>query len=90
VWRYDGVTWTQVNTDGFGDAHNTGVSSLAIYNTNLYGGTWNLTTGGEVWQLQLPLPTSVPATNQWGTIILSILLAGTGSFYHLRRKGTTV
>ncbi|MBD3330510.1 DUF11 domain-containing protein [Candidatus Peregrinibacteria bacterium] len=52
VWQYDGTTWTQINTNGFGDANNIWISALAIYNGELYAGTYDdpLTTGGEVWR----------------------------------------
>ena len=52
VWRYDGGTsWTQVNTDGFGDEkENAGVEEYAIYNGFFYVGTYNQITTGEVWR----------------------------------------
>jgi hypothetical protein len=62
VWRTsDGVNWTQINPDGFGDSNNRGGywgSSMAVFNGNLYFGTRNWANGGEVWQLlnQLYLP----------------------------------
>jgi len=45
IWQYNGTTWTQVNTNRFGDANNWGSNSMAIYNGNLYVGTGNPTTG---------------------------------------------
>jgi tripartite motif-containing protein 71 len=54
VWRSsDGTTWNQVNTDGFGDANNVFVTSLAIFGGNLYVGTTNWNTGAEVWSCQV-------------------------------------
>jgi uncharacterized repeat protein (TIGR01451 family) len=51
VWRSsDGLSWTQVNSDGFGDARNTAVYSLAVFGGQLYAGTRNDTTGCEVWR----------------------------------------
>jgi len=50
VWEYNGSAWTQVNTDGFGDANNDYVFSLAVYNNRLYVGTANTVTGAEVWE----------------------------------------
>jgi hypothetical protein len=53
VWEYDGITWTQVNTDGFGDVHNEKSSSMTVYNGELYVGTENWKwggTGAEVWE----------------------------------------
>jgi len=54
VWRYDGgTTWTQVNEDGFGNApsgYNRSVESMAIFDGNLYAGTWNDDDGAQVWR----------------------------------------
>jgi hypothetical protein len=83
VWRYNGTAWNQVNTDGFGDANNMAASSMAVDYNSLYVGTQNLITGGEVWLLT-PL-ISVPTLNEWGMIILVILL-GIGSAYKMRQK----
>ena len=51
VWRYDGVDWTQVNEDGFGDANNFGALSMTVFGDNLYVGTGKRpeATGCEVW-----------------------------------------
>jgi hypothetical protein len=35
--------------DGFGDANNRSADCEAVYNSLLYVGTWNNTTGAEVW-----------------------------------------
>jgi len=49
VWRYDGGTdWTQVASGGFGDAANEMVFCMAAYNGLFYAGTYNGTTGCEV------------------------------------------
>ncbi len=50
VWKYDGSSWTQSGTSGFGDANNSLVSSLVVYNDNLYAGIQNLVSGSEVWK----------------------------------------
>lgn len=44
------ITWSQVNTDGFGDANNRDARSMAIFAGYLYVGALNLTTGAEVWR----------------------------------------
>jgi len=52
VWRLSGTsTLTKVNEDGFGDANNTGATSMTVYNGKLYVGTTQpeYGTGGEVW-----------------------------------------
>ena len=42
IWRYDGGTsWAKVNTDGFGDAYNTKIESLCVYDSKLHAGTYN-------------------------------------------------
>ena len=51
VYRYDGgKTWSQVNTDGFGDGNNEETTGMIEYNACLYVGTSNETTGVEVWR----------------------------------------
>ena len=50
IWEYDGINWSQVNMDGFGDVNNTIAPAMAVFNDNLYVGTKNLTTGCEVWE----------------------------------------
>lgn len=52
IWATDGVTFTAVITDGFGIPDNAGVTMLASFNHCLYAGTYNPTTGYEVWQLR--------------------------------------
>ena len=52
------LTWTQVNTSGFGDAHNIGVYTTAIFKGYLYACTNNfyfsgnvpISNGGEIWR----------------------------------------
>ncbi|KYK37392.1 MAG: hypothetical protein AYK18_10115 [Theionarchaea archaeon DG-70] len=41
------LTWTQVNTDGFGDAPNEISFSMTVYSGNLYVGIDNCMTGTE-------------------------------------------
>jgi hypothetical protein len=54
VWQsMDGLIWHQINRDGFGDSNNLTVlwnSSTIGYNHNLYIGTLNNVTGGEIWR----------------------------------------
>jgi hypothetical protein len=54
IWQStNGTVWHQVNLDGFGDWNNLSVlwnSSSIEYNHNLYLGTANSVTGGEVWR----------------------------------------
>jgi len=52
LWKTtNGTSWTQVGTDGFGDAFNIGVVAMSEFNGNLYLGTLNAVTGAEVFQL---------------------------------------
>ena len=53
VWRSDtGTSWTQVVDGGFGNADNTEAYRFALYDGDLYVGTWNGwgTAGGEIWR----------------------------------------
>ena len=44
-------TWGRVVANGFNDdAGNAAILSLQVFNGFLYAGTWNGTTGGEVWR----------------------------------------
>jgi len=56
VWRSgsgDSGMWTQVASDGFdGDASNEGVVSFDVFEGYLYAGTYNVTTGCEMWRCQ--------------------------------------
>jgi hypothetical protein len=70
VWRsLDGSAWMQVNADGFGDANN--ISTLwsnasAEFQGDLYVGTRNFVTGGEVWRMEwseVHLPLTVRETD---------------------------
>jgi hypothetical protein len=45
----DAATWNMVNNDGFGDANNEIIQAMAVYNSQLYAGTWNDSTGTEIW-----------------------------------------
>jgi hypothetical protein len=51
IWVTDGLTFTPVVTDGFGNPDNIGISTLASFNGCLYAGTYN-PTGYEVWKLR--------------------------------------
>ncbi len=57
AWRSrDGVSWTQINPDGFGDSTNYYTlwsDGLAVYKGSLVVGTLNWGNGGlgKVWQL---------------------------------------
>jgi hypothetical protein len=55
IWRSaDGTTWERANQDGFGDSNNSG-SNRSSATTNflgqLYVGTANSLTGGELWRM---------------------------------------
>jgi sugar lactone lactonase YvrE len=56
VWRSDdhGATWTQINTDGFGDIANSIVSGMATLDGYLYAVTHHANgAGSEVWRCQV-------------------------------------
>jgi len=56
IWRTKGLggppftDWEQANADGFGDANNSSATSGVVFKDNLYVGTWNNTTGGQIWR----------------------------------------
>ncbi|MCS7220079.1 MAG: hypothetical protein RML36_03190 [Anaerolineae bacterium] len=51
LWRsYDGLTWTAVMTNGFGNSNNRGINHLFEFNGTLYASTINRPNGGEVWR----------------------------------------
>ena len=41
IWRTDGLTWSQVVNGGFGDAHNYGINSFAVFSNSIYAATSN-------------------------------------------------
>lgn len=43
------IDWKQVNQSGFGDPSNTQISTLDVFNDQLYAGTWNL-DDAQVWR----------------------------------------
>lgn len=49
LWRTDGITLTEIITNGFGTTANSAVSSLAMFNSYLYAGIRN-SNGVEVWR----------------------------------------
>jgi hypothetical protein len=59
IWRSaDGATWEQVNLDGFSDGNNTGSNrsnATANFLGQLYVGTSNGATGGELWRTKFPI-----------------------------------
>lgn len=46
----DGTDWVVSNTDGFGDANNRTVKSLAVFNNELYAGTEKSSGNAELWK----------------------------------------
>lgn len=51
IWSTnDGLSWTRVNEDGFGDSWNIYAWSMEEFNGSLYVGTINLREGCEIWR----------------------------------------
>jgi DNA-binding beta-propeller fold protein YncE len=51
IWgTSDGLGWTNIVTNGFGNANNGGVMAMQVFSGYLYAGTWNSTAGGEAWR----------------------------------------
>ncbi len=59
IWATDGLTFTPVIDDGFGNSSNIGIASLASFNGCLYAGTYN-PDGYEVWKLRCVSDPSAP------------------------------
>ncbi|MBU1669983.1 MAG: IPT/TIG domain-containing protein [Actinobacteria bacterium] len=57
--------WTKVNGDGFGTNQNYEATSMAVYGAVLYVGTWNGTTGCEVWSSN---GTGGPPYSDWSQV----------------------
>jgi hypothetical protein len=51
IWVTDGLAFTPLIADGFGDPNNQGISTLASFDGCLYAGTYN-PNGYEVWKLR--------------------------------------
>lgn len=68
IWQSsDGLIWNQINSDGFHDKYNTNVlwnSSTIEYHQNLYIGTENENTGGEIWQRYFGFPLYLPVVKR--------------------------
>ena len=65
----DGVNWTEVITDGFGDSHNGRaiVDAATVYNGALYLATLNQTNGAQVWRTTDGLNWTNVVTGGWGS-----------------------
>lgn len=51
IWRSaDGVNWSLVADDGFGDPENLEIFRMAVFGGQLYASTLNVATGGEIWR----------------------------------------
>ncbi len=48
LFCFDGISWSQVGTDGLGNVNNIGIVSLCVFNNKLYIVTGNLVDGCEV------------------------------------------
>ncbi len=59
IFSFDGTSWTQMNTNSFGDAQNRQCRSLAVFGGHLYAGTYNNQGGGQVWRYD------GPTANDW-------------------------
>ncbi len=60
---------TQIHADGFGDANNDSASSMAVFGSDLYAGTRNMSAGAEVGRSSgvAPTRTETPTPTPTGT-----------------------
>jgi len=66
IWRSgDGLNWTRVVTQGFGDPTNGEVMRLAVFNNQIYAATWSYTSthGAEIWR------SSTGNSNDWQQVV---------------------
>ncbi|WP_207679005.1 Ig-like domain-containing protein [Desulfonema magnum] len=63
VREYDGTSFKQINLNAFGNYYNDGgLKAMAVYDGNLYVGTWNSVQGTELWAYKLPAVSPVQHT----------------------------
>jgi PKD repeat protein len=90
IWRSsDGSTWSQANTDGFGDANNWGIYSLGVFGEHLYAGTRNDSTGCELWRSTDGTTWTQANTDGFGDTAnggISVLYAWGGALYAGTKK----
>ena len=83
VWRSaDGIAWSQVNADGFGDSNNFATlwsNASMVYLDQLYVGTWNSANGGEVWVYTPAVTASFTATPTIGVVPLEVTFTNTST-----------
>lgn len=60
--------WRQANINGFGSRQNQGVPSLAGFDGQLYAGTFNATTGAQVWRKNGAGGWTAVITDGFGTV----------------------
>ena len=48
--KSNGMAWTLLYNNGFGDPNNIFTPPIIIFNGHLYAGTVNYVTGGDVWR----------------------------------------
>ena len=83
-------SWTQVNSDGFGDSNNEGIDLWVVFNGYLYAGTSYNATGGEIWRssdgttwTQVNSDGFGDSNNYWiypSVVFNGCLYAGTGNY----------
>jgi len=50
IYKYDGSSWAQINTNGFGDPNNFGMDSFSEVNGDLYAAAHNNVSGVEIYK----------------------------------------
>jgi len=64
LWRStNGVDWTLIEDEGFGDPHNVGVVNLGVFSSTLYAATHNPTRGLEIWR------SSTGDSDDWDAVV---------------------
>ncbi|MBI5842458.1 MAG: S-layer homology domain-containing protein [Chloroflexi bacterium] len=76
--------WVQSNVNGFGDLSNGMAATLTTFNNQLYAGTLNSTTGGQLWRSGDGISWSSVMTNGFGdntNLAIDHLFAFNGQLY---------
>lgn len=63
--------WEQVNINGFGEPSNSGVSTLEIFNGQMYAGASNWNTGGQIWRTDDASTWTTVGNNGSGSLYLN-------------------
>lgn len=88
VWRYNGSTWTQVNTDGFGNPFVEDCNALAVYNNELYAVAYNLIGKFQVYKYISGTTWNQVDTGSWDVNNTGLCAASFGGYLWIGTENT--